>query len=154
MLGTGTVSANGSESGYRHGGGALEAAGPMTAHSQPVQKSDGGTRRVQTEAGTLALVTVRSPPVNADHFHTVTRKSLCSSKTRADTPRDVSQRSARRERLKSGPIQMICSSLRSSSDAEDNLVLDVKVKSSTGPKLQPNAGISSSTGDLLCAKSL
>lgn len=71
MLGTGTVSANGSEPGYRHGGGgALEAAGPMTAHSQPVQKSDGGTRRVQTEAGALALMTVRNPPVNADHFHT------------------------------------------------------------------------------------
>lgn len=56
----------------------LEATGPMTAHLQTVQKSVGGTRRVQTEAGTAALVTVRNLPVNADNFHTVTRKSLCS----------------------------------------------------------------------------
>lgn len=78
------------------------------------------------------------------------------------TRRDVSQRWARRERLKIKDVPARYS-LRSSSDAEDNLVLNVKDKSSTSrqersPKQQPNAGTALSspttqtvgTGTLLC----
>lgn len=49
----------------------------MTSIVMLVQKSDRGTRRVQTQVGAGALVSVRNPTVNADNLHTAERSSLC-----------------------------------------------------------------------------